>query len=96
MENFKKHALSFDAVTHKIALVKAVEKIAGGFQLILDSGEAIKGKTVIFAMGSNKRSSSSTSITRSSIRRSWCRRKRTIFEKRATFRRPCSEKLGRK
>ena len=55
MENFKKHALSFDAVTHKIARVKSVEKIADGFQLILDSGEAIKGKTVIFAMGSNKR-----------------------------------------
>ena len=55
MENFKKHALSFDAVTHKIARVKSIEKIAGGFQLLLDSGETVKGKTVIFAMGSNKR-----------------------------------------
>ncbi|OIO55446.1 hypothetical protein AUJ46_01335 [Candidatus Peregrinibacteria bacterium CG1_02_54_53] len=55
MENFKKHALSFDAVTHKIARVKSVEKIAGGFQLTLDSGETAQGKTVIFAMGSNKR-----------------------------------------
>lgn len=55
MENFKKHALSFDAVTHKIARVKAVEKIAGGFQFTLDGGEVVQGKTVIFAMGSNKR-----------------------------------------
>jgi thioredoxin reductase (NADPH) len=55
MENFKKHALSFDAVTHKIARVKSVEKIEGGFQLTLDSGETVQGKTVIFAMGSNKR-----------------------------------------
>ncbi|PIQ75841.1 thioredoxin reductase [Candidatus Peregrinibacteria bacterium CG_4_9_14_3_um_filter_49_12] len=55
MENFKKHALSFDAVTHKIARVKSVEKVAGGFQLTLDGGETVQGKTVIFAMGSNKR-----------------------------------------
>jgi len=55
MENFKKHALSFDAVTHKIARVKSIEKIAGGFQLTFDSGETVQGKTVIFAMGSNKR-----------------------------------------
>lgn len=55
MENFKKHALSFDAVTHKIAHVKTVEKIGDGFQLTLDGGETIQGKTIIFAMGSNKR-----------------------------------------
>lgn len=55
MENFKKHALSFDTVTHKIARVQSVEKIARGFQLILDNGETVEGKTVIFAMGSNKR-----------------------------------------
>ncbi|MBI1813227.1 FAD-dependent oxidoreductase [Candidatus Peregrinibacteria bacterium] len=55
MENFKKHALSFDAVTHKITRVKSVEKLAGGFQLRLDGGESVQGKTVIFAMGSNKR-----------------------------------------
>lgn len=56
MERFKKHALSFgDAVTHKIATVKSVEKVGPHFRLTLDSGDTVDGRTVIFAMGSKKR-----------------------------------------
>ncbi len=55
MENFKKHALSFENVKHKIARVTKIEKISGGFRLLFDDGETVEGKTVIFAMGSNKR-----------------------------------------
>lgn len=58
MENFKKHALSFEEVTHKLARIEKIEKIgkpAAGFRLHLQSGETIDGKTVILATGSNKR-----------------------------------------
>lgn len=55
MENFKKHAQSFENVTHRIARVTRVEKTAGGFRLHLDDGGTVEGKTVIFAMGSTKR-----------------------------------------
>jgi len=56
MENFKKHALSFgDIVTHKIARVKEVKKIDGGFEITLESRDTVQGKTIIFATGSNKR-----------------------------------------
>ncbi len=56
MEKFKNHALSFgDAVQQKIGRVEKVEKIEGGFRLTLQGGEAVEGKTVIFATGSNKR-----------------------------------------
>jgi thioredoxin reductase (NADPH) len=55
MENFKSHALSFDQVTHKNAWVKTIEKGQGVFCLTLDDGEKVEGKTLIFAMGSNKR-----------------------------------------
>lgn len=64
MENFKKHALSFgDTVTHKIARVKETKKIdpstslgAGGrFEITLENGEKVQGKTIIFATGSSKR-----------------------------------------
>lgn len=56
MENFKKHALSFgDIVTHKIARVKEVKKISEGFEITLESGDKVQGKTIIFATGSNKR-----------------------------------------
>lgn len=55
MENFKKHALSFENVKQKIARVTKIEKISGGFKLFFDDGETVEGKTVIFAMGSNKR-----------------------------------------
>lgn len=56
MERYKQHALSFgEIVTHKVARVENVTKISGGFQLTLQSGEKVEGKTVILAMGSNKR-----------------------------------------
>lgn len=55
MENFKKHALSFENVTHKLAWVKRIEKTSEGFRLHLDDGETVEGKTIVFAMGSHKR-----------------------------------------
>jgi len=55
MENFRNHAYSFENVTHKNAWVKSIDKKDGHFVLNLDDGSAIEGKTVIFAMGSNKR-----------------------------------------
>ncbi|TSC79375.1 MAG: thioredoxin-disulfide reductase [Candidatus Peregrinibacteria bacterium Gr01-1014_25] len=55
MERFKKHATSFENVTHKLARVEKVDKTASGFRLTLDDGSSIDGKTVIFAMGSKKR-----------------------------------------
>lgn len=55
MENYKKHALSFDTVTHKISRVQSVEKIEGGFKLMLGDGSVVEAKTVILATGSNKR-----------------------------------------
>ena len=55
MERFKVHATSFDSVTHKIARVEKIEQIDGGFRLTLQSGDTAEGKTLIFAMGSNKR-----------------------------------------
>lgn len=55
MEKFKAHATSFDSVTHKIARIDKVEQIDGGFRLTFQDGENVEGKTLIFAMGSNKR-----------------------------------------
>lgn len=56
MEKFKAHALSFqDLVTLKIAKVTNIQKIDGVFQLTLEGGEVVQGKTVIIATGSNKR-----------------------------------------
>jgi thioredoxin reductase (NADPH) len=55
MAKFKEHAVSFENVTHKLARVDSIEKIKGGFRLHLDDGEPVEGKTIIFAMGSNKR-----------------------------------------
>ena len=55
MENFKKHALSFENVKAKIARVTKIEKGSGTFTLHLDDGEKVEGKTLILAMGSNKR-----------------------------------------
>lgn len=55
MENFRKHATSFEQVTHKIARVTKVEKGQGIFCLHLDDGSKVEGKTLIFAMGSSKR-----------------------------------------
>jgi len=55
MENFKNHAYSFDNVEHKNAWVKSIEKKDGSFALHLEDGSVVEGKTIIFAMGSNKR-----------------------------------------
>lgn len=55
MENFKKHALSFEHVTHKIARVEKIEKGKDTFALHLDDGSVVEGKTLIIAMGSSKR-----------------------------------------
>jgi thioredoxin reductase (NADPH) len=55
MEKFKKHAESFENVTLKIARVERIEKIEGGFRMHLDDGGSVETKTIVFAMGSNKR-----------------------------------------
>jgi thioredoxin reductase (NADPH) len=55
MERFQKHATSFENVTQKIARVERIEKGDGIFCLHLDDGTKVEAKTVIFAMGSNKR-----------------------------------------
>lgn len=55
MEKFQKHAESFEEVTSKTAKVTAIEKTGDAFRLTLDDGSAVDGKTIIFAMGSNKR-----------------------------------------
>jgi thioredoxin reductase len=55
MEKFKKHAVSFEEVTHKIARVSAIKKKKGGFTVEFDGGETAEGKTIIFATGSRKR-----------------------------------------
>jgi thioredoxin reductase (NADPH) len=55
MDKFKKHAESFENVTLAIARVLKTEKIEGGFALTLDDDRVIEAKTIIFAMGSNKR-----------------------------------------
>lgn len=55
MENFHKHAVSFEEVTLGLARVDRIEKIEGGFRLHQNDGKVIEGKTLIFAMGSNKR-----------------------------------------
>jgi thioredoxin reductase (NADPH) len=55
MESFRKHAVSFENVTHKIAWVQKIEKAGKIFRLHLDDGSVVEGKTVILAMGSKKR-----------------------------------------
>jgi len=56
MENFKNHAYSFENVTHKNAWVQTIEKKPDGtFAMHLDDGSIIEVKTIMFAMGSNKR-----------------------------------------
>lgn len=63
MENFHKHAVSFEEVTLGLARVDRIEKIdgstslttGGGFRLHQNDGKVVEGKTIIFAMGSNKR-----------------------------------------
>lgn len=55
MENFKKHALSFEGVTHRLARIEHLEKNSGGFRLVLQSGETVEARTVILALGTKKR-----------------------------------------
>ncbi len=55
MENFKKHAVSFEEVTYKVARIEKLEKTGAGFAITLQNGEKVEGKTVILATGSNKR-----------------------------------------
>lgn len=55
MEKFKKHALSFEEVTHKTARVADIKKEGGVFIVTLDNGDRIEGKTVLLATGSSKR-----------------------------------------
>lgn len=55
MENFKKHALSFEGVTHKNARVDRVEQVRSGFRLLLQSGETVEAHSVILALGTKKR-----------------------------------------
>ena len=63
MENFKKHAVSFEEVTHKIARVGKIERIGKsegkegsvGFRLTLGDDSTVEGRTVILATGSKKR-----------------------------------------
>lgn len=55
MENFKKHAVSFEEVTHKIAKVTAIEKKNEDFSVTFENGEAVQGRAIILATGSAKR-----------------------------------------
>ncbi len=55
MENFKKHATSFEQVKHMIGRVNEIQQIEGGFKLLLADGSFQEAKTVILATGSNKR-----------------------------------------
>ncbi|MEK7217927.1 MAG: FAD-dependent oxidoreductase, partial [Patescibacteria group bacterium] len=62
MEKFKKHALSFQEVTHKVARVETIEPVktpsgpmGQGFKAVLGSGETVEAKAVILATGSTKR-----------------------------------------
>lgn len=57
MENFKKHALSLEGVTHKIARVVRVTNGREGnmFTLSLQSGETIEARAIILALGTKKR-----------------------------------------
>lgn len=60
MEKFHKHAASFEEVTIKLGRVEKVSPFVSaqgdkGFSLTLDDGTVTEAKTVIFAMGSNKR-----------------------------------------
>ena len=62
MENFKKHATSFENVIQKTARVEKVSSFDGaqddtskGFKLTYQNGETDEAKTIIFATGSDKR-----------------------------------------
>ncbi|MDB4978661.1 MAG: thioredoxin reductase [Candidatus Peribacteria bacterium] len=56
MEKFKKHATSFEEVTHKIGRVEMLEKMADGhFKATMQNGDIYEARTIILATGSNKR-----------------------------------------
>jgi len=55
MERMRKHAVSFDAVTHKVARIEKVEKEGETFLLTFQNGETAQARTVIFATGSKHR-----------------------------------------
>ncbi|MCF7844539.1 MAG: FAD-dependent oxidoreductase [Kiritimatiellales bacterium] len=55
MDNFKKHATSFENVTHKQARVESLKQKDGGFSITYQNGETDDAKTLIIATGSNKR-----------------------------------------
>lgn len=55
MEKFQRHAASFEEVTIHNARVDAIEKGESVFTMQLNDGTTVQGKTLIFAMGSNKR-----------------------------------------
>ncbi len=62
MEKFKKHAVSFSEVTHKVAYIAKLEKISaglrpasGGFRITYQNGETAEARAVILATGSAKR-----------------------------------------
>lgn len=55
MENYKKHAVSFEEVTHRVARVEKLEKVGDSFRMTLQNGETVEGRTVILATGSKKR-----------------------------------------
>src|SRR3989344_6514153 len=55
MENFKKHALTFDSVTHRLARVETITKDGDGFTVHLQGGETVQGRTVILTMGTKHR-----------------------------------------
>ncbi len=55
MQKYKDHALSYDNVNLVSGRVEKVDQIDGGFSLVMQNGDTIEAKTVIFATGSNKR-----------------------------------------
>lgn len=55
MNRMKEHALSFEEVTQKLALVEAVEKTSDGFKVTMGGGETAEARALIFATGSTKR-----------------------------------------
>ena len=55
MENFKKHALSFQEVTHRVGRVVYIVKKNQSFTLTLGDGSVHEAQSIILATGSNKR-----------------------------------------
>lgn len=55
MEKFKKHALSFDSVTHKLARVEKIAKEGDGFTVVLQGGDRLTGRTIILTTGTKHR-----------------------------------------